>query len=64
MKKILFILLVIMPTAVRADDARDLLDYLDRQWSKFEDVAMDLWDYAELGYLETKSRGRLQKLLS
>jgi len=64
MKKILFILLVIMPTAVRADDARDLLDYLDRQWSKFEDVAMDLWDYAELGYLETKSSGRLQKLLS
>jgi len=25
---------------------------------------MDLWDYAELGYLETKSSGRLQKLLS
>lgn len=36
---------------------------LDKNFTANREVARDLWGYAELGYLETKSSGRLQEVL-
>jgi aminobenzoyl-glutamate utilization protein B len=36
---------------------------LDKNFNSNKAVARDIWGYAELGYLETKSSGRLQEVL-
>lgn len=63
MRRLIFTFCWLLAVPAMADDAEDLLRYLDRHQDRFGQVAMDIWDYAELGYLETKSSGRLQKLL-
>jgi len=57
----LFLTVFLLP--VQADDAAEILDFLERSEVRFGTVAMDIWDYAELGYLETKSSVRLQQSL-
>ena len=47
-----------------ADDANELLRYVDLHGEKFDRLALDLWDYAELGYLETRSSTKLQQVLA
>ena len=65
MQKILIcICLIAFAVSGAADDSDSLIDYIDRQGDKYDALAMDLWDYAELGYLETKSSERLQKTLA
>ena len=64
LRQLLGTLVCLMAVSAIADDAEDILGYLDRNQAKFESVAMDIWDYAELGYLETKSSARLQNMLS
>jgi len=47
-----------------ANDANELLRYLDRHGEKFDSLALELWDYAELGYLEFRSSTKLQQVLA
>ncbi|MBO6556934.1 MAG: amidohydrolase [Pseudomonadales bacterium] len=51
-------------TLASADDASDLVSYIDQTADKYDNLAMDIWNYAELGYLETQSSGALRKVLS
>ena len=55
-------LLLFLPMLVSADD--DLMRYIDQQSHQYDALALELWDYAELGYLETRSSGRLQETLA
>ena len=47
-----------------ADDANELLRYVDQHGEKFDRLALELWDYAELGYLESRSSAKLQQVLA
>ena len=47
-----------------ADDANELLRYVDQHGEKFDRLALELWDYAELGYLESRSSSKLQQVLA
>ena len=47
----------------QANEIESILTYLDENQNRFGTIAMDIWDYAELGYLERKSTERLQKVL-
>jgi len=40
-----------------------IIDDLDKNFSKYREVAKEIWDYAELGFLEEKSTAALQNLL-
>lgn len=64
MKRALIACLLLLAAPAHADDATEILDYLDRQSEKFAKVAQDIWDYAELGYLENKSTSLLQSVLA
>ena len=46
-----------------ADDADELLAYLDREAATYDALAQDIWGLAELGYLETESSRKLQARL-
>nr|HPI79905.1 amidohydrolase [Cyclobacteriaceae bacterium] len=39
-------------------------DNLDKNFSRYTEVAKEIWDYAELGFLEDKSTAALQGLLA
>jgi len=56
---IVLILLVMATSVVTASDKEDLLAGMDRRAAMFDKLALDIWDYAELGYLEEKSAQRL-----
>ncbi len=64
MKKFLVFLLAWLVAPAQGDDADVMLSFLERNEARFGPVAMDIWDYAELGYLETKSSERLQQVLA
>ena len=64
MKKFLVFLLAWLVAPAQGDDADVMLSFLERNEARFGSVAMDIWDYAELGYLETKSSERLQQVLA
>ncbi len=64
MKKILVFLLAWLVAPAQGDDADVMLGFLERNEARFGSVAMDIWDYAELWYLETKSSERLQQVLA
>lgn len=40
-----------------------VIDDLDKNFTKYSEVAKEIWDYAELGFLEDKSAAALQNLL-
>lgn len=71
MKNILSIALMIAVITAQAQtskvkpdpDKQFVQDDLDKRFPEFRGVARDLWSYAELGYLETKSTSRLQDVL-
>ena len=65
MKKLLLVaLLCLCVSSSFADDADELLVYVDQHGETFDSLALELWDYAELGYLETRSSGKLQRVLA
>ena len=64
MKKFLVFLLAWLVAPAQGDDADVMLSFLELNEARFGSVAMDIWDYAELGYLETKSSERLQQVLA
>ena len=63
MKYLPFIFLL-STTIAFAAESDDLLDYMDRHAASYDELALDIWDFAELGYLETRSTQRLQQTLS
>lgn len=62
-KRLMSILILMLPLA-HADDKQDVMDYLDQRSEGFSELAMSIWDYAELGYLEVQSSALLQKTLT
>ena len=44
-------------------DKESLIKMIDNDKDKFGDIAMEIWDYAEMGYQETKSAALLSKTL-
>ena len=65
MKSCLKTLLLLMAAgAAHAEDGARLLAAVERQSAPFIAAAMDIWNYAELGYLENKSSARLQQLMA
>ena len=47
-----------------ADEADDILRFVDSRYEETADIARNLWEYAEVGYLEEKSSGLLQETLA
>lgn len=43
-----------------SNDSNELLRYLDQHGEKFDSLALELWEFAELGYLESQSSTKLQ----
>ena len=62
LRRLMFISLLILPLAY-ADDKQDVMDYLDQHSDGYAELAMSIWDYAELGYLEVQSSALLQQTL-
>ena len=52
------------PAAQGGDPRARLLDSIDARRADYADVAMQIWKFAELGYLETKSSALLQQQLA
>ncbi len=58
------LLLWVLASVGYADDKQDVMAYLDRNASEYATTARQIWDYAELGYLETQSSALLQSRLA
>lgn len=50
-------------TAELSKDEKAVLAELDQKTAAYNDIAQQIWSWAELGYLEEKSAGLLQKTL-
>lgn len=61
--RVLALGLLLLPGAVMALDDADILAWLDREQEQYAELAMALWDEAELGYQETESSALLQQKL-
>jgi aminobenzoyl-glutamate utilization protein B len=59
-KSISFIVFVLFTSAIFSDD---VLNSIDHHKSKFENIALEVWEYAELGYQERQSSNMLAKSL-
>ncbi len=56
--------LALLSTGLNAQKNKDkILSQLDNKTSFYSDIALKIWDYAEMGYLEVKSSALLQKTL-
>jgi aminobenzoyl-glutamate utilization protein B len=65
MQKILTaISLVLLSASALADSNHSVTRYLDQNSSEFTEIALAIWDKAELGYLETESSALLQSTLA
>jgi aminobenzoyl-glutamate utilization protein B len=65
MKRLLVsIVLIVVGAHAFADEKADVMAFLDQHRDKYEDLAMEIWDLAELGYLETESSTLLQSTLA
>jgi aminobenzoyl-glutamate utilization protein B len=60
--RVLISLVLLVPVLSKADQAT--LDFVDSRYAQIESVSNQLWDLAELGYLEEKSSAILQKQLA
>lgn len=50
-------------TLTAQEDERKMLDALDNKTESYSDIAHQIWNWAEMGYLEVKSSALLQKTL-
>jgi len=64
MLRTLALSLLLLPAAAWAMDDEGVLAWLDREQSQYAELALALWDQAELGYLETESTALLQETLA
>jgi aminobenzoyl-glutamate utilization protein B len=51
-------------TPVQADEADELMQFVDSRYEQTAAIARELWEYAEVGYQEEKSSGLLQETLA
>ena len=58
----LFFLLALC-TGVQAQSEKKVLQAIDARTDQYEGIAMQIWEWAEMGYQETQSSGLLQKTL-
>lgn len=58
-----FCLASLMASAQYDKEKQAVINDLDKNFSKYTDVAKEIWGYAELGFLEDKSVAALQNLL-
>ena len=59
-----FLLGAVLTFFVSSSFGNELLRYVDQHGEKFDSLALELWDYAELGYLESRSSTKLQQVLA
>jgi hypothetical protein len=52
---------VVLGLCVSSSFANELLRCVDRHGEKFDSLAQELWDCAELGYLESRSSTKLHR---
>ena len=65
MKKLLgFALILITAQGFAQKTKQDVIKSIDAQANTYADVAHKIWEYAEVGYQETKSSALLQETLS
>ena len=57
------LMLAITSTGLAQDSKETVLQYIDDNASLYGEVAQQIWDWAEVGYLETKSSNLLQQQL-
>ena len=55
------LMLAITSTGLAQDSKETVLQYIDDNASLYGEVAQQIWDWAEVGYLETKSSNLLQQ---
>lgn len=63
MNRLIAMFLLAFSLPLQADDAQDMLLAIDERAARYDKLAMQLWDHAELGYLESKSSSALQLAL-
>ncbi|WP_241521278.1 amidohydrolase [Kineobactrum sediminis] len=56
--------LCLFPGQLLADTTNTILSYLEREQGKYAALAHEIWEKAELGYLETRSSRLLQEMLA
>ena len=56
--------LLVSVSAVNAQENDSILDFIDSRYESTADLARALWEYAEVGYQETKSSALLQETLA
>ena len=64
MKKILALLIFLLPLCSLLAQEKEILSKLDAKADFYGDLARQIWSNPELGYLETNSSKLLQKTLS
>jgi aminobenzoyl-glutamate utilization protein B len=63
-EKFLGALLIVSATGAMAQDTDEILDFIDSRYESTADMARTIWEYAEVGYQETKSSALIQAALS
>ncbi len=63
MRRVYLLLVVCLAAPIQADGVETILTYLEESQARFGSIAMDIWGFAELGYLEKKSAELLQQVL-
>ncbi len=59
---VIFASAMLVPLAV-AQDKNEILDFIDSRYENTADLARTLWEFAEVGYQETRSSALLQETL-
>ena len=60
---LLVLFLFTLAPASQADDRDDMLVFLDSSYDRYASLAREIWELAELGYVETQSSALLQDAL-
>src|SRR5690606_31406251 len=58
------LLLICASTTIAQKSKDEIIKNLDAQTQKYGDIAHEIWDLAEMGYLEEKSSALLQETLA
>lgn len=64
MKKIHLLLALLTMSLTFGQDHQAILTSLDKEADRYANIALTIWDYAEMGYQEEKSSALLQKTLA
>jgi aminobenzoyl-glutamate utilization protein B len=64
MKKSHLLLALLTTSFIFGQDHQEILTSLDKEADRYANIALTIWDYAEMGYQEEKSSALLQKTLA